>query len=113
MNAQSNVTPIADPAHILRRARGAYVKQLLDDDDRSMRYVASRIGISPTSMADRCKGKVPFLADELEEIASVLKMDAVKFYAEYISVGSGGFEPPTSSVESRGLAPVTPIRRGA
>lgn len=113
MNAQSNVIPFEDPNRSLRRARGAFVKSEIDAQDRSVRYVALKAGINPTSMGERVKGQAPFLADELEAIAEALRVDPDDFYKRYRAVGSEGFDPPTSSVESRGLAPVTHIFREA
>lgn len=90
MSTNANVVPIADTARMLRRARGEFVKDLLDEDGRSARYVATRIGLSPTSMSERLRGKAPFLADELEGIALVLKLDPIEFYRSYIAVGPEG-----------------------
>jgi len=107
----SNVIQFEDPERSRRRARGEFIKNLIDREDRSVRYVAIKAGISPTSMGDRVKGKAPFLLDELESIAGVLRLDPVELYKDYISVGSEGFDPPTSSVESRELAVVLPFAR--
>lgn len=111
MNAQSNVVPFEDPTRSLRRARGEFVKSLIDAEDRSVRYVALKAGINPTSMGERVKGKAPFLADELEAIAEVLRIDPDDFYKRYRAVGSVGLDPTTSSVESRELAVVLPFAR--
>lgn len=109
----TNVTPLHEPARDQRRARGHYVKSLLDADGRSARYVAGRIGISNSAMSDRLKGKAPFLADELEEIAAVIHVRPLEFYAGYIAageeVGTEGLEPPTSSVDSRELGDLIPL----
>ena len=105
MSSQTNVTPIADDARLLRRARGAFVKNLIDQEERSARFVAIRIGLNPTSMGERLKGKSPFLADELEAIARVLRVDPVDFYSQYVKVGPAGIEPTTSTVESGKFAP--------
>jgi hypothetical protein len=114
MNAQSNVIAFEDPARALRRARGAFVKSLIDAEDRSVRYVAQKAGINPTSMGERLKGQSPFLADELEAIAEVVRMDPDEFYKRYRTVGSEGFEPPTDSVKSREFAGVVlPFARKA
>src|SRR5690606_22910699 len=48
----SNVTPIRDAAHELRRARGQLVKDMIDRDGRSARYVALNVGLNPTSMGE-------------------------------------------------------------
>lgn len=104
----SNVTQMTghDPQ---RRARAEFVKTAIDNDDRSIRYMAARIGINHTSLADRLKGRVAFTAEDLEGIAHVLKRDPVEFYRDYISVGPEGLEPPASSVKSRALAEVLPF----
>ena len=108
----SNVIQLEDPERSRRRARGEFIKNLIDREDRSVRYVAIKAGISPTSMGDRVKGKAPFLLDELEMIAAVLRLDPVELYKDYIAVGSDGFEPSTSSVKSRDFdAVVLPFRR--
>jgi hypothetical protein len=97
MTIQSNVTPFADEARLIRRARGAFVKSLIDQEERSARFVAIRIGLNPTSMGERLKGKSPFLADELEGIARVLRIDPVEFYTRYISVTAfDGSPAPTN-----------------
>ena len=97
----TNVIPMQkDHARELRRMRGEFIRALIEDDDRSARYVAIQIGLNPTSMGERLKGKSPFLADELEGVARALKLDPVKLYADYISVGPAGIEPTTSTVES-------------
>lgn len=128
----SNVAPIRDAAHELRRARGQFVKDMIDRDGRSARYVALNVGLNPTSMGERLKGKSPFLADELENIARVLKIEPVSFYAQYIGVHPDDSNPRTlvpkvagstpvggtviqlptrerSTVERSGLAPVIPF----
>lgn len=88
MSSNAVITPLHTPERELRRARAAFVKNLLEEDGRSARYVAGRIGISHSSMSERLRGKSPFLADELEGIAGVLKLDPVDFYREYISICS-------------------------
>lgn len=100
MTSIATVVPLHEPGHQLRRARGEFVKSLFEADGRSARYVAGRIGISNSALSDRLKGKAPFLADELELIAVVLKVDPVDFYRDYRAVGPEGLEPPASSVKS-------------
>lgn len=86
MSSQSNVIPFADEAHLLRRARGAFVRSVIvDENERSARYVAMKIGLNSSSMSERLRGKSPFLADELEGIAQALRIDPVGFYARYIA----------------------------
>lgn len=105
-----NVTPIYDEARAIRKARGQFVKSRIEDDDRSARYVAARIGLNPTSMSERLRGKSPFLADELEGIAKTLKLDPVEFYRDYIAVGPAGIEPTTSTVQTGNkIAEVIPL----
>lgn len=88
MSLIATVTPLHESGSELRRARAAFIKALLDEDDRSVRYVAGKIGISNTALGDRLKGKVAFLADELEPIARILKIDPVQFYAAYLAAGT-------------------------
>ena len=111
MGIESNVIPFADEAHMLRRARGAYVKSVIvDEHERSARFVATRIGLSPSSMGERLKGKSPFLADELEGIARVLRIDPVDFYRHYIAVDAhwspDGSNPRTLVPKVAGSIPV-------
>ena len=80
----------------LRRARGKFIANLIKEDDRSARYVALQIGLNPTSMGERLHGKSPFLADELELIARVLKIDPLKFYSSYIKAGHGDYHATVS-----------------
>jgi len=94
MGTSSNVIPFADEARLLRRARGSFVKSvILDEEERSARFVATRIGLSPSSLSERLRGKSPFLADELESIARVLRIDPVEFYSRYIAVTPQGDAP--------------------
>lgn len=74
--------------HPQRAARAAYVKKLVDDDDRSARWLAPKVGISNSAMSERLRGTLPFLADELELIAAALKIDPVKFYRGYRLAGT-------------------------
>ena len=74
--------------HPHRAARAAYVKKLVDDDDRSARWLATKVGISNSAMSERLRGTLPFLADELELIAAALKIDAGEFYRGYRLAGT-------------------------
>lgn len=113
MNTQTNVIPLNNDARDLRKARGQFVDYLIKTDDRSARYVALQIGLNPTSMGERLHGKSPFLADELEDIARVLKIDPVDFYRDYIAVGLVGVGPTASTVEYGRLADILPFARKA
>lgn len=109
MSTNAVIAQFHDPARALRKARGAFVKHVMERDGRSARYVATQIGLNPSSMSERLRGKSPFLADELEGIARVMKFDPVEFYRAYIQAGTGtppqspegGVEPPA------GLEPAT------
>ncbi|QJU52966.1 hypothetical protein SCB71_06520 [Herbiconiux sp. KACC 21604] len=101
MSIQNNVTPFADETRLLRRARGAFVKSMIDQEERSARFVAIRIGLNPTSMGERLKGQSPFLADELEHIARVLRIDPVKFYGDYIAVTATGNPADDAKVQQK------------
>lgn len=100
----------------LRVARGSFIRQLIESEDRSVRYVAKKIGISPTTLAERLAGKNSFLADEIEALAPVLGKTPVVLYSEYVGVGPTGIEPMTSTVKVRHFEPehmatVTPITK--
>ena len=96
-----------------RLARAAFIKDLIEAEDRSVRYVALKIGLSPTTLGERLSGKNAFLADEIEVIAPIVRRTPVGLYSEYVAVGLGGLEPPTSTVEYGRFATVTPIRSAA
>lgn len=83
-HGMTNVTQLkfADPT---RRARADFIKLEIEKQDRSVRYVAGKIGVNHTSLGDRLKGKVPFTAEDIERIASVLRRDPVSFYREYLA----------------------------
>ena len=96
MSIQSNVIQLKkDDKRDLRRARGRFIDAQIKADGRTGRYVAIQIGLNPSSMSERLRGKSPFLADELEGIARVLKVDPVEFYGQYIAVtlDDGGNSP--------------------
>ena len=97
----TNVTPLRDTTDPIRTARAAFVLDSLKSERWSVRQAALATGIGTSVLATRMSGTTAFLADELESIAALLKRDPVEFYAEYIAVGRAGFEPATSTVESR------------
>lgn len=70
-----------DPA---REERASYVLSQIKGEDRSVRYVAQRIGLPASSLGDRLRGKVAFTAEDIESIARVLRRDPVNFYREYL-----------------------------
>lgn len=97
----ATVTPLRDNSDLNRAARAAFVHDALKSERWSIRQAALAIGLTHSVLASRANGTTAFLADELEQIAGLLKRDPVEFYAEYIAVGRAGFEPATSTVESR------------
>jgi hypothetical protein len=105
----SNVThlPAPDPR---RQARADFVAHAIQLEERSVRFVANKIGLSPVSLGDRLKGRIAFSAEDLEGIAQVVREDPLKFIARYLAVGSDGFEPPTSSVKTRSFGEVLTFR---
>jgi transcriptional regulator with XRE-family HTH domain len=100
----------------IRVARASFIRGLIEDDDRSVRYVAQRMGVAPSTLGERLSGKTAFLADDIAAIAEVLRRNPIELYGQYLDVGLGGFEPPTPTVKSvrlnavETLAIVTPIR---
>lgn len=110
----SNVTPLRTETEIIRARRAAYVRHEVEADGRSVRYVAGKIGVSHSSLGDRLRGKVAFLAEDIEEIAGILKRDPVEFYAAYLAAGHNPTPDESDPRDSEWyLAPVTPIRRPA
>ena len=82
----------------VRLARASFIRGLIEAEDRSVRYVATKIGLSPSTLGERLSGKNAFLADELEALAPIVRMTPVGLYAEYIAVGPAGLEPTASTV---------------
>ena len=78
--------PAVDP---IRQARADFVATAIEDDGRSRRFVATRIGVNPSSLGDRLKGRVAFTAEDIEGIAHVLKRDPVEFYRAYLAATNG------------------------
>lgn len=100
----ANVTPLRDNTDSIRAARAAFVHDSLKSERWSVRQAAMAIGMNNSVLATRMHGGTAFLADELEQIAGLLKLDPVDFYRDYISaqeVGPAVLETATSTVESR------------
>lgn len=102
------VTPLHGAGNEQRRIRGAFVKQMMDNDSRSARYMAAHVGISNTAFSDRLKGKAPFLADELEDIARTLKLDPIEFYRDYINAAENTHPHNTGEGDSSRLRDLNP-----
>ena len=94
----NNVTDIRPEADVVRADRASHIHGLLKSERWSIRQAALRLQMNNSVLASRMSGATPFLADELEGIARLLKRDPVEFYAEYLKVGLGGIEPPTITV---------------
>ena len=100
----ATVTPLRDSTDLNRAARAAFVHDALKSERWSIRQAALAIGLTHSVLASRANGTTAFLADELEQIARLLKRDPVEFYADYINaqeVGPAVLETATSTVESR------------
>ena len=98
MNNSATVTSLRPGGDSTRTARAKHIHGLLTDERWSIRKAAISIGMNVSVLASRMNGSTAFLADELEDLAKLLRRDPVEFYAEYLSVGPGGFEPPTFTV---------------
>jgi len=98
--AESNVTPLRSETDPLRTARASFVHGALKDERWSIRQAALAMGVSHSVLSTRLKAETAFLAEELEQIAGLLKRDPVDFYRDYLAVGPEGLEPPASSVKS-------------
>lgn len=71
-----------------RLARGAFVRDALKAERWSIRAAAMVIGMSNTALSDRCRARAPFLAEDIEAIAIILKRDPVEFYGAYLRAGT-------------------------
>lgn len=109
-DGMTNVTalPKLDPTRV---ARAAFVKNAIEADDRSIRYVAGRTGINPTSLGDRIRGHVAFTAEDIEAVAVVLKRDPVDFFRDYLAAGHApAADPSAMSVKAGRFAQVHTLR---
>jgi hypothetical protein len=89
----------ASTKHAVRVARAEFVRELIESEERSVRYVALKIGLSPSTLSERLSGKNAFLADEIEAIAPIVRKTPTGLFSEYIAiVGPTGLEPMTSTV---------------
>lgn len=87
MTQVSNLTELRPSGDAVRVARAKFVHGLLKSERWSVRAAAHAIGITNSVLATRMSGSTAFLADEIEAIAGLLKMDPVEFYGRYIAVG--------------------------
>ena len=97
-NSSATVTSIYAEATNKRFARASFVGNALKSERWSTRQAALALGMSHSSLGDRLKGNTSFLAEDIEDIATLLKRDPVEFYADYLAVGPTGLEPMTSTV---------------
>ena len=88
----TNVTRLRSTDTDPRALRARFVHQLLKNERWSVRNASQTIGMTNSVLATRLNGTTPFLADELEAIAVLLKRDPVTFYADYLRAGSSGPE---------------------
>ena len=88
----TNVTRLRSTDTDPRALRARFVHQLLKNERWSVRNASQTIGMTNSVLATRLNGTTPFLADELEAIAGLLKRDPVTFYADYLRAGSSGPE---------------------
>ena len=97
----TNITqmkPLAVDA--LQAARAEYLYGELKAERWSLRLLESQTGIPKSTLASKFNGSSPVLAADIELFAEILKRDAVKLFADYLSVGPAGIEPTTSTVEA-------------
>ena len=105
-----NNSTLERSATSIRRSRAIFVKAALEEDDRSARYVAQRIGISHSALGDRLNGKVAFTAEDIERIAIILKLKPVEFYADFLAaIGNEPEEPETSDYKATQVRPIVAI----
>lgn len=111
----SNVAELPTP----RRNNGAElvasnVRALLAYNGRTQAQLAFALGVSEMHISRRTSGHTEFKASEIVSVANYFNVEPGALFEERGGgVGTVGLEPTTSSVESRGLAPVTHIFREA
>ena len=93
-----NIVHLRPEGDAARATRAQFIHGLLKSERWSVRQAALAMGMTSSVLATRMNGSTPFLADELEKIAELLKRDPVKFYAEYLEVGRTGLEPVTDGL---------------
>ena len=91
-NAATNISSIRPLGDDVRVARAKFIHGLLSDERWSISKAALSLGMNKSVLASRMKGETAFLADELEGIAGLLRMDPVRLYADYLAAPRG-FEP--------------------
>jgi hypothetical protein len=118
MATASNVTPIRTEAQRVRALRGAFVEAALREERWTIRQASIRLGLSNTALGDRVKGRVSFLAEDIEDIAELLKREPVEFYSAYLAAKDGHDEPSEATQINREsqdsldwVAPVIPLVR--
>jgi len=94
----SNVTNLRPDGDATRTMRAKHIHGLLSDERWSIRQASMRLGMNNSVLATRMSGATPFLADELEKLAVLLKRDPVEFYAEYLRAGTPENTGPGGSV---------------
>lgn len=86
--SEENVTALYGTRGTVQANRARFVHKALKEERWSIRQAAARLGFTHTTLTSRCNGGTPFLADELEHIAFLLKIDPIEFYAGYINAGN-------------------------
>lgn len=100
--SNANVTHLHSAEQRTRIARASFVEDALRSQRWSTRAAAMRLGMSHTALGDRLKGKVAFLADDIEALANVLERDPGAFFLDYIRASDAPTAPSTSSAEDDG-----------
>lgn len=60
------------------------------------------MGTNHTSLGARLKGETSFTAEDIEDIAALLKLDATEFYRDYLAAANDE-KAPTPKGEGRSL----------
>jgi len=110
-SAQSPSKPLDVDASIGRR-----VHQLMWDRQITQTAFGVMVGMDQSSVAKRFRGKLGWSATQVQTAAAALNTTVAYLFGETWNpapVGPDGLEPPTSSVKTRGLATVHPIRKAS
>jgi transcriptional regulator with XRE-family HTH domain len=134
----SNAPAEASPANGANVIVAANIRAELARRNRSQGQLAAHLGMSEMKLSRRMLSHPEFTSSEIVAVAEYFGLTPGELFIDYqdgakraigggrtlygvgtnihrtlTSVGMGGLEPPTSSVESRQLADVLPFRRRA
>lgn len=85
MTNQATAVSLPTEEQRLREIRGAFVRHALSSERWSARKAAGELNMSHTALSDRFNGNVSFLAEDIADIARLLRRDPVDFYRDFLN----------------------------